>query len=147
LVTLNPILKITDVKGNVLEQKQAPVAREILNPGIAFIISDILADNQTRTAAFGRNSVLEIKNHFVSVKTGTTDNKRDNWTNGYTDNFVVIVWVGNNDNEPMSQTLASGITGAAPIWHRIMESLLTNNPETKPVMPENVMQKKLSWKK
>lgn len=142
LVPLNPFLKITDVKGNILEEKPAePLGKQVLDPGIAFIISDILSDNQARQTAFGRNSVLEIKDHKVSVKTGTTDNKRDNWTNGYTNNYVVIVWVGNNDNSPMSPTLASGITGAAPIWHNIIEELLTKNPETPPAKPANVIQK------
>jgi 1A family penicillin-binding protein len=142
LVPLNPLLKVTDVKGHVLEEKpNVPAGRQVIDPGISFIISDILSDNQTRTAAFGRNSVLEIKDHKVSVKTGTTDNKRDNWTNGYTNNYVVIVWVGNNDNTPMSPTLASGITGAAPIWHNIMEELLKKNPETPPAVPANVIQK------
>lgn len=141
LVPLNPLMKVNDVKGNVLEEKINPIGKQVLDPGISFIISDILSDNQTRSTAFGRNSVLEIKNHKVSVKTGTTDNKRDNWTNGYTNNYVVIVWVGNNDNTPMSPTLASGITGAAPIWHNIMEELLKKNPETAPTKPENVLQK------
>lgn len=142
LVQINPFLKVSDVRGNILEEKQSrPAGQQVLDPGIAFIISDILSDNQARSAAFGRNSVLEIKDHKVSVKTGTTDNKRDNWTNGYTDKYVVIVWVGNNNNEPMSPTLASGITGAAPIWHNIMEELLKNTPETPRVKPENVIEK------
>ncbi|HSA83599.1 MAG TPA: PBP1A family penicillin-binding protein [Patescibacteria group bacterium] len=142
LVEINPITKVTDVKGTVLEEKtNIQTGVQVLDSGIAFIISDILSDNQARSAAFGPNSVLEIKNHTVSVKTGTTDSKRDNWTNGYTDNYVVIVWVGNNDNSPMSQELASGITGAAPIWHQIMEGLLTKNPETKQQKPTTVIQK------
>jgi 1A family penicillin-binding protein len=141
LVPLNPLLKVTNVKGTILEEKKNPIGKQVLDPGIAFIISDILSDNQTRQTAFGRNSILEIKNHKVSVKTGTTDNKRDNWTNGYTNNYVVIVWVGNNDNTPMSPTLASGITGAAPIWHNIMEELLKKNSETPPTAPANVIQK------
>ncbi len=141
LVPLNPILKVADVKGTVLEEKKDPTGRQVLDPGVAFIISDILADNNARAMEFGPNSPLFIPNHFVSVKTGTTDSKRDNWTNGYTDKNVVIVWVGNNDNTPMSPTLASGITGAAPIWHAIMEELLKKNPETPPVQPDNVIKK------
>ena len=141
LADLDPIIKVTDIRRHTLYEKSAPLEKQILDPGITFIMSDILADNQTRSAAFGTGSVLEIKNHRVSVKTGTTDNKRDNWTNGYTNKYVVIVWVGNNDNAPMSPTLASGITGAAPIWHKIMENLLTKNPETKQTPPANVLQK------
>lgn len=142
LVELNPITKVSDVKGTVLEEKtKKQEGIQVIDPGIAFIISDILADNQTRSTAFGPNSVLQINGHTVSVKTGTTDSKRDNWTNGYTNNYVVIVWVGNNDNTPMSPTLTSGITGAAPIWHRIMENLLTENPEANFPKPSNVVKK------
>ncbi len=140
-VNLNPILKITDARGNILEQKIEILPQPVLEEGVAFILSDILADNKSRAMEFGPNSPLNIPGHTVSVKTGTTDNKRDNWTDGYTNNFVTIVWVGNNDNSPMSPNLASGITGAAPIWHKIMNNLLTQTPETKPVPPSVVVQK------
>jgi 1A family penicillin-binding protein len=138
---INPVLKITDTKGNLLEQKTQSKGLQILDEGVTFILADILADNAARSMEFGSNSPLFIPNHTVSVKTGTTDNKRDNWTDGYTNNFVVIVWVGNNDNSPMSQNLASGITGAAPIWHKIMENLLAQKPETKPILPSQVVQR------
>lgn len=140
-VDLDPILKVTDIRRHTIYEKQVSKGQKILDPGVAFIISDILADNNSRAMEFGSNSPLFIPNHFVSVKTGTTDDKKDNWTNGYTDKYVVIVWVGNNDNTPMSPTLASGITGAAPIWHKIMQNLLTKNPEVKPTLPANVIQK------
>lgn len=151
-VDLNPFLKITDSKGTVLEEKTQeeenpssvkdnPDSRKVLDEGVAFIISDILADNNARTLEFGPNSPLKIPNHFVSVKTGTTDWKRDNWTIGFTPNYLTAVWVGNNDNTPMSQSLASGITGAAPIWNKIMVNLLSNTPDTKPLLPSYVVQK------
>jgi len=139
-VNLNPILKITDTQGNILEEKKIEKNR-ILDPGVAFIISDILSDNQARSMEFGTNSPLVIPNHTVSVKTGTSDNKRDNWTIGYTPSHLVAVWVGNNDNSPMNQSLASGITGAAPIWHRIMEKLISPKPNEKMLVPENIIQK------
>ena len=59
----------------------------------------------------------------MAVKTGTTQNLRDNWTIGYTPSFLTAVWVGNNDNTPMSH-VASGVTGASPIWRKIMDELL-----------------------
>lgn len=144
-VKLNPILKITDSQGNVLEEKRdgALEKTQVIDPGVAFILSDILADNKARAMEFGINSPLNIPNRYVSVKTGTSDNKRDNWTIGYTPDFVAAVWVGNNDNSPMNQSLASGITGAAPIWHNIMLNLLqgTNANADKITAPYNVMQK------
>ena len=51
----------------------------------------------------------------VATKTGTTDDKRDNWTVGYTKSITVGVWVGNNDNSRMNPKIASGATGASPI--------------------------------
>ena len=133
-VNLDPILKVTDYQGDVLYQKQEQLPHQIIDPGVAYIVSSILSDNQARSIEFGTNSPLTIPGQTVSVKTGTSDNKRDNWTIGFTPEFLAAVWVGNNDNSPMSQTLASGITGAAPIWNRIMTYLLTssqNDPRTK----------------
>lgn len=118
------ILKVTDSKGEVLEDNYKVTNEQVIQPGIAYMITDILKDNNARTPAFGPNSLLNIPNHQVAVKTGTTDSKRDNWTFGYTPEVVVGVWVGNNDNSPMDQQLTSGVTGASPIWNRIMLSLL-----------------------
>jgi membrane peptidoglycan carboxypeptidase len=142
-INLNPILKITDSAGNILEEKKDDNIEktQVVDHGVTFIISDILADNAARAMEFGPSSPLNIPNQYVSVKTGTSDNKRDNWTIGYTPNYVVAVWVGNNDNSPMSQTLASGITGAAPIWHNIMTNLLVDSKSIRTTMPQNVIQK------
>lgn len=129
-VELNPILKITNYQGAVLEEKKEIKEKRALPEEVAFIISNILADNQARAMEFGLNSPLNIPKHTVSVKTGTTDNKRDNWTIGYTPKILTAVWVGNNDNSPMNPLLASGITGAAPIWNKIMNNLLSkSNPK------------------
>jgi membrane peptidoglycan carboxypeptidase len=105
----------------------------------AFLISHILQDNNARLQAFGGGSLLIIPRQSVSVKTGTTDDKKDNWTIGYTPNFLTAVWVGNNDNTPMNPALASGVTGAAPIWNRIMKDLLKDQQSTPPVRPAGVV--------
>ncbi len=139
-VTLDPFLLIKDYTGRTLEKKSVEQTHA-MPAGVAFIISNIISDNQARSMEFGSNSPLYIPGHTVSVKTGTSDNKRDNWTVGYTKDFVVTVWVGNNDNTPMSPVLASGITGAAPIWHKVMVNLLGNKPDQKPQMPPDVTMK------
>jgi membrane carboxypeptidase/penicillin-binding protein PbpC len=54
----------------------------------------------------------------AAAKTGTTNDFRDNWTVGYTTDYVMGVWAGNDDNSPMIDV--SGISGAAPIWHDSM---------------------------
>jgi membrane peptidoglycan carboxypeptidase len=120
---VSPILKITNTVNNTVLESDLR-SKRVLDPGISYIISDILSDNNARTIAFGRNSSLEIPGYKVAVKTGTTDEKKDNWTIGYTPEFLVVVWVGNNDNTPMNPYLTSGITGAAPIWNKVMTQLL-----------------------
>jgi membrane carboxypeptidase/penicillin-binding protein PbpC len=83
-----------------------------------------LSDSVARQAEFGTGSYLDVAGKTVAVKTGTTNDKRDNWTVGYTNDVTVGVWVGNNDNSPMNQQIASGVTGASPIWNRIISGLL-----------------------
>lgn len=139
---LDPIsvLKVTNSKGKTLFEYRQPEGRKVLDPGIAYIISDILSDNGARTAAFGSNSILNIPGKTVAVKTGTTDRKKDNLALGYTPSVVVGVWVGNNDNSDMSPTVASGVTGASPIWNKIMKAALEGKENEPFERPSNVIQ-------
>ncbi len=147
-VDLNPLLKVTTYQGAVLEEKKNVKEKQVLPAEVAYIISNILADNQARAMEFGLNSPLVIPGHTVSVKTGTTDNKRDNWTIGYTPGNLVAVWVGNNDNTPMNPILASGITGAAPIWNKIMKNMLAGDKPSDEVyeVPVNIVTKSCGGK-
>ena len=108
---------------NVLSNDEYCQPTSVMSPLVAYQITDMLSDNNARIPAFGPNSLLNIPGHQVAVKTGTTNDKRDNWAVGYTPDRVVVVWVGNNDNTPMS-AVASGITGATPIWHNIVMEML-----------------------
>lgn len=121
---LTPVLKVEDSKGRILEEFKPKVGKRVLSKEVAFLISSILSDNSSRSTAFGPSSELVVRGKTVAVKTGTTDDKRDNWTFGYTPSYLVAVWVGNNDNTPMNPYLSSGITGAAPIWNQIMTTVL-----------------------
>ncbi len=139
---IHSILKVTDKKGDILESYDPPKSpifgKKVLPEGVAFIISDMLSDNSARSLAFGTNSPLQIGQYKIPVKTGTTNDYRDNWTIGYTPEYVVTVWVGNNDNSAM-QGVVSGITGAAPIWHDIMQHLTEKNPPSQIKKPANVV--------
>jgi penicillin-binding protein 1C len=99
--------------------------RQVISPVDAFLITDILNDNEARTPAFGPNSMLRL-NRPAGVKTGTTNDWRDNLTVGYTPQLVTGVWVGNADNSPMRNI--SGVTGAGPIWNEFMNRALANEP-------------------
>ncbi len=147
-VDLNPILYVRDYEGKVLYENTCALynknceSRDSLDPRVAFQISNILSDNNARSQAFGRNSVLHIPDQEVAVKTGTTNSMRDNWTIGYTQDRLVAVWVGNNDNSPMSY-VASGITGASPIWNKIIRTQLSEEyPHTFDV-PDDIKKEKI----
>jgi len=123
-VAVTGVKRIYDARNETLFD-YSPKKKRVVSKETSYILSDILSDNFARRWEFGTRSALEIPGYKVAVKTGTTDMKKDNWTIGYTPDFVVTVWVGNNDNTPMDQYLTSGITGAAPIWNRMMSYLLT----------------------
>lgn len=132
-----PILQVKDYKGKILE-KNSPKTTQVLDPNVTFLLTDILKDNIARSPEFGLNSYLVIKDHpEVAVKTGTSNDLRDNWTAGYNQNYLVITWVGNNNNSPMSR-IASGITGASPIWNKIMSSLLEGQTSSDWEVPNGV---------
>ena len=140
-VPLHAILKVEDSSGKILESYNPEdglrTGDKVLSEDTSFLISHILSDNNARSAEFGTNSVLNIPGKTVSVKTGTTNNLRDNWTIGYTPNLLVATWVGNNDNSPMSY-VASGITGASPIWQKIMKYALRNTQTPGLVKPDDI---------
>jgi len=122
------ITKITDYAGNVVYQApEKPAGTQLIRDDHAYLITSILSDNDARTPMFGANSVLKLP-FDAAVKTGTTNDYRDNWTIGYTPDLAVGVWVGNADNSAMEGT--TGLTGAAPIWSTFMQTAvpyLTNN--------------------
>ena len=131
------ILEIKNVQGQTLFKQQAVKGQRIFNEGETFIINDILSDNSARSAAFGVNSQLNTKLP-IAVKTGTTNQMKDNWTIGWSQSFLVHVWVGNNDATPM-KSVASGITGASPIWRAIVDRLVElGYPTPEWVVPKNV---------
>jgi len=141
-IPLNPLLEVKNYKGESYQQ-QSQQTRKVISPEVAYLINDILSDNQARTPAFGPNSQLKIPSHRVAVKTGTTDHPqgpRDNWTIGYTNDILTASWVGNNDNSPMNPNLVSGITGAAPIWNKIMNKILRNKKEQFWEQPDNLVE-------
>ena len=151
-ISLNPILKVSNYKGEVLEEhdfdNNPPVGEKVLPEEVAYLISHILLDNNARVGAFGFNSSLVVSDHAVSVKTGTTDDLRDNWTIGYTPSYLAVTWVGNNDNTPMNPYLVSGVTGAAPIWNDIISRVLKDQPDQWPKKPETIVGRSVcTWAK
>lgn len=131
------VLKVEDNQGRVLFQHRHVPGRKVLDEKVAFLISDILKDNQARQLTFGANSLLNMGNRHVAVKTGTTNDRRDNWAIGWSTNAIVGVWVGNNDNSPM-KSVASGVSGASPIWRRIILDMWERQPGADFISPPGV---------
>ncbi len=136
---LHSILKVTDRLGNVIDEYRPLPGKRVLSRETAFIIQNILSDDGARSMVFGSGSLLNIKKHpEVAVKTGTTNDLRDNWTIGFTPDYVSVVWVGNNDNSKMSQ-IVSGTTGAAPIWNKLMTHILENVESKRWIVPASII--------
>ncbi len=113
---------VGDLPEGYQNQSNLPGTR-VLKESTAYLVTNILSDNETRAIEFGENSPLHLSKP-AAAKTGTTNDIRDNWTMGFTRQLVTGVWAGNSDGKPMRN--ASGITGAAPIWHTFMESVLAD---------------------
>lgn len=117
-------------------------AVQVFDRGAAFIVSDILADRGARAITFGLESPLATR-YWAAVKTGTSKDMRDNWCIGYTDRYTVGVWVGNFNGEPMRDV--SGVSGAAPVWLEVMNSLHAGLPGRAPATPPAVVSKEVAF--
>jgi 1A family penicillin-binding protein len=131
------ILDIRDADGNLLYTQKKAQQTQVFDERVAWLVSDILSDDQARQIGFGLNSTLKL-DRPVAVKTGTTSNFHDNWTVGYTPSLVVGVWVGNSDYQAMQDV--NGLTGAAPIWQETIRAILQNQPAENFVRPPNMLQ-------
>ncbi len=116
-------LKIEDASGKTLEQYKDSSGQRVLDPQVAYLMSNILSDDPARAYVFGRSGYLTLNGRPVAAKTGTTDNFKDGWTMGYTPSLVAGVWAGNSDGTPMKWG-ADGYYVAAPIWHEFMTKSL-----------------------
>ncbi len=127
------IQEITDNQGRVIYQHQSE-GTPVLSPQLAGLMTNVLSDDKERQYEFGVCSPLMLYDgrpydpkcqrgdtgvvRPAAAKTGTTGDFKDNWTVGYTSDYVIGVWAGNNDGSPMVHV--SGVDGAAPIWHDSM---------------------------
>lgn len=122
------ILKIVDGKGRTVFERKPVNNQQVLDIKVSYLINSVLSDNNARLITFSPNSLLNLGNRAVAVKTGTTNDLRDNWTIGWTRDTMVGVWVGNNDNEKM-KNVASGVSGAGSIWRREILDVLSSRKD------------------
>jgi penicillin-binding protein 1C len=118
-VPLTGVRQVVDAQGNLLFDYQVPSGEQVLDPRAAYMISSILSDPTAKLFTYGRNTPLVFKDRPTASKTGTTDNSRDTWTDGYTPGLATVVWVGNTDGHPMNQALSTMTAGK--IWPEAMQ--------------------------
>lgn len=138
-VPLVSILKIE--KHNYVWYDFAAVEKKkdrVLDPSVAYMITSILSDNKARLLAFAENNPLVLEDRPAAAKTGTTENFHDSWTVGYTPDFVVGVWVGNNNQKPMNAV--AGSIGGGQIWHDFMQSVYHDDTLVKALKNDNQLQ-------
>ena len=112
----------------ISEPAAVQAGQRVVSREAAYLVTDVLADNEARTPAFGRSSALRF-DFPVSAKTGTSSDFHDNWVIGSSGRVTVGVWVGNFDRTPLRR--ASGVTGAGPVFRSVMlaaDDRLRNDP-------------------
>lgn len=148
---------VLDTQGRVILRAQQP-GKRVISRQVAFMITNVLSDNTSRTYEFGKCSSLYLYTNTMlqcyegnpglirpaAVKTGTSNDFRDNWTVGYTSDYVVGVWAGNNDNSPMFNI--TGVDGAAPIWHDTMLMAEQGRPVVNFPIVGGVVKKTVSYR-
>jgi len=124
--TPESVLKVTDSHGNVLYQSHPDQRAHLaIDPNVAFIIAQIMSDDQNRCMIFGCNSALHWKDRTVAAKTGTTDNFKDAVTVAFTPDLAVGMWVG--DILDYRHTMVNGSDGvfvASPGVHAFVSQAL-----------------------
>jgi len=108
----------------MFQHKALDGAKKVLDPRVAFIMSQIMSDDSNRKMIFGMGTILTLAGHRVAVKTGTTDQFADAWTIGFTPHLVTAVWVGNPDWRTKMTAGSDSFYTAAPVWHNFMASAL-----------------------
>lgn len=116
--------------------------QRLYSEATAYLISNILADRESRSVTFGLENPL-VTRFWTAVKTGTSKEMRDNWCIGYSRRYTVGVWVGNFSGQPMRDV--SGVSGAAPAWREVMEWLHRDTPSTPPDPPAGVHSETVSF--
>jgi membrane peptidoglycan carboxypeptidase len=143
--------------GTVLYQHQLDAGKQVISPQLAYMTTNVLSDNTDRIPEFYDCNVLQLYANSqqdcwngnrgavrpAAAKTGTTNDFRDNWTVGYTTDYVMGVWAGNDDNSPMIDV--SGISGAAPIWHDSMLVAEQGHPTRDFVNPGGLVQATVTY--
>ncbi|TAK63412.1 MAG: hypothetical protein EPO22_06620 [Dehalococcoidia bacterium] len=138
-----PVLAVTNRAGEVLLNNTQPHYEVAMEAQYAYMVTDILSNDENRQITYGRGSSLNIPGWRVAAKTGTSEpyvNSHaigDTWTFGYTPDIAVGVWVGNSDNSPMVNIFSTTIAGST--WHDVMVAALAGKQPRDFVKPDGII--------
>ena len=122
--TIEPLRILSDSTENFALPPQSDIQSEqkISDEKYTQLVHAILSDRYSGVDQFGLVSTFNIDAKDYGIKTGTSRDFHDSWIVGYTGDFVVGVWIGNTENEPLKQV--TGQSGAGAVWHDVMNVLL-----------------------
>jgi membrane peptidoglycan carboxypeptidase len=115
------ILRVSGPDGRVVFQARPGPGTQAFDPGAAFVVSEMLADDASRAQVYGMGSPLAFPDRHVAALAGTAESYSDGWAMGYTPSLAAAMWLGNADHRPMSPG-SDGVFVAAPAWHRFMQA-------------------------
>ena len=132
------ILKVEDPHGKVIWEHKDYEQKRVLDPGIAYVMTDILKDttNPSRDYIFGSWTNI---GRPAALKTGTTDNLKDVYSVGFVPQLVTGVWMGNNNGDLMSQRDFFSAMGPGQLWRDYMKEVLANTEIKDWDRPANVV--------
>jgi penicillin-binding protein 1A len=110
-------------------------APRIISPQICFLMNSLLRDVVQHGTATGAKV---LGRQDLAGKTGTTNEQRDAWFNGYTQTNAATAWIGFDDFSPLGN-LETGGVAALPMWIEFMQTALKDTPEIPLEMPEGIV--------
>ena len=128
------IEKIIDRNGNIVFQKNHMDLQQVIDPRVAFLITDILKEAAIRGTA---RRVSEIQRRDFAGKTGTTNDAESTWFTGYNNSLVTSVWVGFDQPRSLGNR-EFGSSVALPIWLSFIKEIIDKIPISNTVPPEGL---------
>jgi penicillin-binding protein 1A len=134
-------LRVSDpARGEPAPLPAAEAAPRVISAQNAYLMSDMMSDVIKRGT--GRRALV-LGRSDIAGKTGTTNEARDTWFNGFTRNLVATVWVGFDQERPLGES-EEGARTALPIWIQFMREALRGVPEQHRTMPDGLVTLRIS---
>jgi penicillin-binding protein 1A len=127
------LVRVSDAAGTVLEEHQAAF-QDATSPAVAYLITSLMRS----VVEEGTAAAVRDLNRPAAGKTGTTNEYRDAWFDGYTPSLLASAWVGFDDHSSLGPG-ESGAKAALPVWLRFMKSATEGRPVTDFEMPPGVV--------